>query len=82
MGSYLTFDEDIRLTKSHDSLIIQEPLFDMERMKYAIDDYETKEQALQNGLTLPQGKNETQLLAWLDENIPTHLPNADKLAYF
>lgn len=51
-------------------------------MRRAIDGYKTKEQALQNGLTLPQDKNDTELLAWLDENIPVHLPNADKLAYF
>lgn len=64
---------EIHFTKENDNLIIQEPLFDIERMKQALKGCESKEEALKNGLMLPQGKNETELLAWLDENIPKHL---------
>lgn len=42
-------------------------------MKQVLKGCESKEEALKNGLMLPQGKNETELLAWLDENIPKNL---------
>lgn len=48
-------------------------IFDIDRMKQAIQGVETEELALKNGLHLPQGKTPAELLEWLKTNIPTHL---------
>ncbi|WFF38111.1 hypothetical protein LU290_07560 [Moraxella nasibovis] len=46
---------DIHFVKENDNLIIEEPLFDIERMQQAIKGCESKEEALKNGTPIPKG---------------------------
>lgn len=46
--------------------------FNLERTKKAIGETDSNGRA-KHTIALPQGLTKTQLLAWLDENIPMHL---------
>lgn len=67
----LPFDEEIHLTKTNDSLVIQQPLFDIERMKQAIKGCETKEDALKNGVVVPDFETIEELQYWTKHILPT-----------
>lgn len=50
-------------------------VFDMEVMQERLKGFESREEALKNGLLLPQGLGKDGLMAWLNDNLPKPAEN-------
>lgn len=57
--------------KSIDDVMV----FDMEVMQERLKGFESREEALKNGLLLPQGLGRDGLMAWLNDNLPKPAQN-------